>query len=453
MNYNFIECNREQTYLLPPSLADWLPEGHLAWFIIDAVGQVDLAPFYEKYRPDGVGNAAFHPAMMVALLLYAYCHGERSSRKIESLCQTDVAYRVITANQSPDHSTISRFRKDNQPHLKKLFRDILRLCAEAGLVKLGLLSLDGTKIKANAAMSANRTLKHLKREIENMFAEAEKKDRAEDRAFGRDRRGDETPAELRNREARISRLKACRERLAREEARARREQEVKSEQRLAAEAAGKKLRGRKPKEPGEDGKKERRANVTDPESRIMKTRAGFIQGYNAQAVVTEEQIIIAEDVTQEENDQKQLHPMLRQVEENRALLGLTGKTDAFLADAGYSNNENLSRPPDGTPELFIATQNSFKQRLAVKNSPPGPEPAGGFTPVQLMSQKLSTERGREIYKKRSRTVEPVFGQVKDVRDCDRFMRRGLDPGRGEWSLICATHNLLKLWRSGKAAWN
>jgi transposase len=451
MNYNFIECNREQSYLLPPSLADWLPEGHLAWFIIDAVGQVDLAPFYERYRPDGVGNAAFHPAMMVALLLYAYCHGERSSRKIESLCQTDVAHRVITANKCPDHSTISRFRKDNQPHLKKLFRDILRLCAEAGLVKLGLLSLDGTKIKANASLSANRTLKHLRREIDAMFTEAEKKDRAEDRLFGRDRRGDETPAELRNREARISRLKACRERLEREEARARRKQELKREQRQVAEAAGGKLRGRKPKEPGEA--KECKANVTDPESRIMKTRAGFIQGYNAQAVVTEEQIIIAEDVTLEENDQKQLHPMLRQVEENRSLLGLTGKTDAFLADAGYSSNENLSRLPAGAPELFIATKNDFKQRLAAKDPPPGPEPAAGFTPVQLMSRKLLTDQGREIYKKRSQTVEPVFGQVKDVRKCDRFMGRGLDPGRGEWSLICATHNLLKLWRSGKAAWN
>ncbi len=160
MAYNFLPCDRNQAYLLPPSLVDWLPEDHLAWFVLDAVEQIDLAQFYKKYRADGVGNSAFQPSMMAALWIYSYCTGERSSRKIEKYCQTDIAYKVITANQQPDHSTISRFRKDNQSHLKKLFLEILRLCAEAGLVKLGKVSLDGTKIKANASLSANRTLKH-----------------------------------------------------------------------------------------------------------------------------------------------------------------------------------------------------------------------------------------------------------------------------------------------------
>jgi transposase len=213
MAYNFLPCDRNQAYLLPPSLTDWLPEGHLAWFVLDVVEQIDLTPFYTKYRVDGVGNSAFHPSMMAALLIYSYCTGERSSRKIEKHCQTDVAYKVVTANQYPDHSTISRFRKENQSHLKKLFLEILRLCAEAGLVKLGKVSLDGTKVKANASLSANRTLIHLEQEIDKMLSEAETIDIAEDAAFGPDKRGDEMPDELRDRHSRISRLKACKERL------------------------------------------------------------------------------------------------------------------------------------------------------------------------------------------------------------------------------------------------
>ena len=213
MAYNFLPCDRNQAYLLPPSLADWLPEDHLAWFVLDAVEEIDLLQFYEKYRADGVGNSAFHPSRMVALLVYSSCTGERSSRKIEKYCQTDIAYKVITANQYPDHSTISRFRKDNQSHLKKLFLEILRLCAEAGLVKLGKVSLDGTKIKANASLSSNRTLKHLKQEIDKMLSEAIAKDAEEDKAFGPDKRGDEIPDDLRDRNSRINRLKACKERL------------------------------------------------------------------------------------------------------------------------------------------------------------------------------------------------------------------------------------------------
>ncbi len=173
MPYNFHSCDRDQMLLMPPSVSDWLPKDHLAWFIIDAVGQIDLQSFYEKYCSDGVGNTAFHPEMMVALLLYAYCNEERSSRRIESYCQTDVAYKVIMANQRPDHSTISRFRQYNAGELKKLFFEVLRLCAEAGLVKLGHVSLDGTKVKANASLSANRKLKHLEKEIEKMLSEAE----------------------------------------------------------------------------------------------------------------------------------------------------------------------------------------------------------------------------------------------------------------------------------------
>ena len=455
MAYNFLPCDREQAYLLPPSLTDWLPEDHLAWFVLDAIEQIDLSLFYKKYRIDGVGNCAFEPSMMVALLIYAYCTGERSSRKIEKYCQTDIAYKVIAANQRPDHTTINRFRKDNQSHLKKLFLEILRLCAEAGLVKLGKVSLDGTKVKANASLAANRTLKHLEQEIDKMLSEAVAKDDEEDEVFGVDKRGDEIPEGLRDRKSRINRLKACKERLEHQKAQTQKAQQEKIDKRKAKEqSTGKKTRGRKPKLPDEAVNKEAKANVTDPDSRIMKTRKGFVQGLNSQAVVTEEQVIVAEDVTQEENDKKQLHPMFKQAEENRKEVGIEEKIDVGLADAGYSSEDNFTKKPAGDIELLVAVQKDYKQRKALTEQPPLEEPIpANLSPTELMKQKLLTERGRKLYKIRGQTVEPVFGQIKDVRGFDRFMRRGFEACRSEWSLICATHNLLKLWRSGKASWN
>jgi len=454
MAYNFLPCDRNQAYLLPPSLADWLPQGHLAWFVLDAVEQIDLQPFYEKYRTDGVGNSAFNPSLMVGLLLYAYCTGERSSRRIERFCQTDVAYKVITANQAPDHSTISRFRKDNEPYLKSLFLEVLRLCAGAGLVKLGKVSLDGTKIKAGASLAANRRLKHLEQEVEKMLSEAQAKDAEEDKTFGPDNRGDELPEDLRDRNSRLNRLKACKERLEREKAQARQTQQAKIEQRQAdEEATGQKPCGRKPKSPEEAENKEAKANVTDPDSRIMKTQKGYVQGLNAQAVVTEAQVIVAEDVTQQANDKQQLHPMLEQAEANRQAVGLKETMGTALADAGYSSDDNFRKVPAGGAELLIATQKDWKQRKAMQDRPPRGRIPLGLSATELMERKLRTKRGRELYKWRSRTVEPVFGQIKDVRGFDRFMRRGFEACRSEWSLICATHNLLKLWRSGKACWN
>jgi len=455
MAYNFLPCDRNQAYLLPPSLTDWLPQDHLAWFVLDAVEQIDLSEFYKKYRTDGVGNSAFHPSMMVALLIYSYCTGERSSRKIEKYCQTDVAYKVVTANQYPDHSTISRFRKDNQSHLKKLFLEILRLCAEAGLVKLGNVSLDGTKIKANASLSANRTLKRLEQEIDKMLSEAEAKDTEEDKAYGADKRGDEMPDDLRDRNSRINRLKACKSRLEHQKAEAEKQQQDKIDERKAKEESmGKKPRGRQPKPAEEAGNKDAKANVTDPDSRIMKTRKGFVQGLNAQAVTTEQQIIVAEDVTQEENDKQQLHPMLEQAEENRQAVEIEEEIGVALADAGYCSEDNFTKNPAGDIELLVATQKDYKQRKAMAEQPPPEEPIpDNLSPTELMERKLLTKRGRRLYKIRGQTVEPVFGQIKDARGFDRFMQRGIEACRGEWSLVCATHNLLKLWRSGKACWN
>jgi len=455
MAYNFLPCDRNQAYLLPPSMVDWLPQDHLAWFVLDAVEQIDLKQFYKKYRSDGVGNSAFNPSLMVGLLIYSYCTGERSSRRIEKHCQTDVAYKVITANQLPDHSTISRFRKDNQSHLKTLFLEILRLCADVGLVKLGKVSLDGTKIMADASLAANRTLKHLEQEIDKMLSEAAAKDAEEDNAFGPDKRGDEMPEELRNRDSRINRLKACKERLEYEKAQAIQTQQDKIDRReTKKEATSKKPRGRNPKLPQDAENKDAKANVTDPDSRIMKMRNGYVQGLNAQAVVTEQQVIVAEDVTQQENDKRQLHPMLEQTESNRKTVGIKEKTGVALADAGYCSDENFTKTPAGDVELLVAVQKDYKQRKACQNQPPPECPIPScLSPTELMERKLLTERGRELYKLRSQTVEPVFGQIKDVRGFDRFMRRGIEACRSEWSLICATHNLLKLWRSGKVCWN
>lgn len=454
MSYNFLPCDRDQSYLLPPSVADWLPEEHLAWFVLDAVGQMDLSGFLAKYREDGTGSAAYRPEMMVALLLYGYCVGERSSRRIERLCETDVAFRVISANARPDHATIARFRRRHREELEGLFVKILRLCGEAGLVKVGVVAVDGTKIKANAALAANKTGEGIEVEVKRMLSEAEAKDAEEDRQHGA-ARGDELPDGLRRRGERLKRLRECRERLEREAAERKAEHERKLAERAAKEAeSGEKLRGRKPKEP--DGKKEEeaKANVTDPDSRIMKTRSGYVQGYNAQAAVTEGQVILAAEVTQEANDAHQLHPVLERVDENLEAAGVAERPAVALADAGYCNEANVTGMKPEGPELIAATTKDWKQRKAMREQPaPRGRIPRGLGWRERMERKLRTRRGRELYRKRGQTVEPVFGQVKEVRGCDRFLLRGADGASCEWKLICGTHNLLKLWRSGLAVWN
>lgn len=283
MAHNFIPCDRDQSYLMPPSLRDWLPEDHLAWFVLDAVGQMDLSAFYSKYRADGWGAAAFEPSMMVSLLLYAYCVGERSSRAIERHCEIDVAFRVVAANRMPDHATIARFRRKNLAELEGLFVETLRLCAEAGLVKVGLVALDGTRIKANAAFAANRTHEGIEAEVKKMLAEAESTDTEEDRRYG-SRRGDEMPDGLRTRKSRLERLRECKARLEKEGAERAAQQQKKIDGRARREAeTGEKIRGRQPNEPDGAPDPKARANPTDPESRIMKTAKGYLQGYNALA--------------------------------------------------------------------------------------------------------------------------------------------------------------------------
>lgn len=451
MAYNFINCNRDQMYLMPISIRDWLPENHLAWFILDAVKEFDLASFYRKYRADGWGQAAYEPGMMVSLLLYAYCLGIRSSRQIERACVIDVAFRVITANQKPDYSTICRFRKENEEKLADLFTAVLQLCEQAGLVKVGVVALDGTKMKGNASLAANRTYEYLEKEVKRMLQEAEGKDAEEDALYGKGCHGDNLPPELARRESRLARLKQAKaelERQAQEKA-ALQQEKIEARKREAA-TSGKKKRGRKLKEPDETPDQKAKANLTDLDSRIMKTRKGYLQGYNAQAMVTKEQIIVAAEVTQEQNDVNQLHPLLEKMDEELRAVEVAGNVKVVLADAGYYSEDNvLNADPEG-PELLLATSKDSKQRQAMKGKacPRGRIP-NDATVKERMERKLLTERGKKLYKWRSQTVEPVFGQIKEGRGCGRFLRRGLAAARNEWRLICAAHNLLKLWRRGK----
>jgi len=457
MGYNFQGGNRTQASLMPPSITDWLPAGHLAWFVIDAVESMDLSPFYAKYRVNGQGSAAWHPKVMAALLLYAYCHGERSSRKIEKLCEESVPYRVITGNETPDHCSISRFRKDNAAAMKGLFIGILRLCAEAGLVHVGKVNLDGTKMKANASLAANRTEKALAAEIDRMLSEAEAKDAEEDTAFGKDERGDELPGNLRSREDRLARLREAKERLERERLAAEETQRRKLEERgRKEEETGEKARGRAPKsvEAVRAEQEERKANATAPETRILKTRSGHVQGFNAQAVCTDDQIIIAGEVTDQENDQGQYHPMMERARENATAVldGEEARIELGRADAGYCNEADLAR--ECGHEILMATKKDWKRRKELREEPP---PCGripeDLTATERMERKLRTKRGSEEYGKRSQTIEPVFGQIKSCRGIDSFYGRDLLSARGEWNLICGTHNLLKLFAKAVAERN
>ncbi len=449
MAYNYTNCDRDTLLLLPPSLQEWLPEDHFVWFLLDAIQHMDLSPFHAAHRDDGKGQRAHHPEIMLAVLLYGYCHGERSSRKLEQLCRESVPYRVLAANTAPDHCAFARFRQRHEVAMKELFVEILRLCAEAGAVRAGKVSLDGTKMKANASLAANRTEAALAKEVEQMLAEAADKDTAEDAEHGPNRRGDELPAPLRRRADRQQRLQAAKERLETERREAEAQQQCKLDERARGEQeSGQRRRGRKPKSVEEvrAEHEQRKANTTAPESRILKTRSGHVQGFNAQAVCTDDQIIIAAQVTNQENDQGLYHPMLAAAQAHAtAVLGeAEGKIALGRADAGYCNEEDLARDCDY--DMLVATSNDRKRRQQLQDAPP---PRGqlpdDLTATQRMERRLRTQQGRDEYKKRSHTIEPVFGQIKDGRELDSFYGRAVATAESEWHLICATHNLLKLF--------
>jgi len=464
---SFRTCDLDQPFLLPPSLQDWLPEGHLARFIAELVVGLDLSKIYGFYgRRDGRGKAAYHPVMMVRLLLYGYCVGVLSSRRIERATYEDVAFRYLAADQHPDHDTIAAFRQQHLAVLAQLFTQMLQLCDKAGLVKLGHVAVDGTKIQANAskhkAMSYERMEekeRQLKAEVEKLLAQAAETDAAEDALYGTGRRGDELPAELARRESRLKKIaeaKAALEQEARERAEAARKtaEEKLEERRKKARERGKKFGGRPPRIPDPAQARPEPAaqrNFTDPESRIMPDGAhkgSFVQAYNAQiAVDGAGQIIVAAEITQESNDKRQLAPMLERVEQN-----MGAKPAAATADTGYFSEDQVNDERVKGIELYVATG---KQKHGEAEPPDGTEPDEVSEPlveadsaIEKMKQRLKTEAGRALYKMRKAIVEPVFGQIKAARGIRAFLLRGIGKAGAEWKLICATHNLLKLFRSG-----
>jgi len=335
MPVNVREADRDQLYLLPPSVADWLPEGHLAWFVLDVVGELDLSAFYAAYRDDGRGGAVYDPATMLAVLLYAYCTGERSSRRIERRLVDDVAYRVVAANQAPDHATVARFRQRHEQAIAELFGQVLALCVRAGLVDAGLVAIDGTKMAADASYFANRSLAELAAEI---LAEADRVDAEEDERLGC-RRGDELPEGWSRRTDRRARIKEALRQL---EAQGARDYQSRMAERAAKEKAlGHRLTGPQPTPSPARPRLRRKANTTDPDSRIIPTKHGVVQGYNAQAAVTADQVVVAAEVTASTNDQVNFVPLAQAATEALAGAGHDAP-GVFVADAGYWSAANAS---------------------------------------------------------------------------------------------------------------
>jgi transposase len=481
----FRTCDLNQVFLLPPSLQDWLPEDHLARFIAEVTNELDLSKIMAVYgRMDGRGMAAYHPAMMVRVLLYGYCRGVVSSRKIERATYEDVAFRYLAADQHPDHDSIVSFRQTHLQSLAELFTQALRLCDKAGLVKLGHVAIDGTKLKANAskhkAMSYERMVekeKQLREEVDKLLAQAAQADAAEDAKFGKGNRGDELPAELARRESRLKKIaeaKAALEQEARERATVEKAvAEAKlEERRRQEEAQGKKFGGRPPQVPDpEQAKPEPKAqrNFTDPESRIMKDGAtkSFVQAYNEQAAVDNHaQIIVAAALTQDANDKKQLLPMLEQVAQN-----MGRKPEHATADAGYFSEAAVTDPKVEGITLLVPPERQ-KHGVGNETSPliPGVEPPAAIEPqsqqvgkgtgqavaksvAETMRDKLHTTAGQAVYKMRKAVVEPVFGQIKERRGLRGFLMRGREKAAAEWQIICLTHNLLKLFQARTALAN
>jgi transposase len=445
MTQNFLSCDREQELLLPPSLRDWLPEGHLAWFVLETIEEIDLAAIYRAYRADGQGRPAHEPAMMTALFLYAYAVGERSTRAIERRCVEDVAFRVIAANRAPDHTTISRFRRRHEQALAGLFSDVLVLCAKAGLVSVGTVAVDGTKLSANASLDANRSYETIRAEVERYFREAAEIDAAEDELYG-DRRGDELPAEFADpttRRETLARAKAELEaehaaRQAAYDARTRRHREH-------VERTGKRPRGRPPAPPPQDDALfSSKRNLTDLDSRIVRDKGARIQGYNAQAVVADGQIIIAADITNVSADGGQLEPMIASARQALSAAGLPDRLDVVLADNGYWNSAQIEALHDQGLTALIPPAAPHRRTPRQRSGMQGPQ-------ADRINAILATDAGAELYRRRQHIVEPVFGHIKYLRGIGRFARRGLQACQAEWQLITATHNLLKLYRAPKTA--
>jgi transposase len=425
----------DQDLLLPPSLRDWLPENHLVYFVSDVVDQLDLSAIEALYQEELRGQPPYDPRLMTKLLIYAYSVGVFSSRKIQKRLQEDISFKVLAAGNEPDFRTISDFRKIHLEALEGLFEQVLKISLEAGAMKLGRVALDGTKVKANAskhkAMSYGRMKekeKQLRAEVKALLEQAEAADQEEDGRRGTGKSGEDLPAELQRRETRLQKIRMAKRAL---EERAREE----------AKAEGK---------PGEEVKAAKPAekdqyNFTDAESRIMMGADGFVQGYNAQAAVEPRlQLIVGQSVTPATNDKKQVEPMVEVMEQQSGQ-----RPEAILADSGYCSETNLeylesAAKPEKKIEAYIATGKQ-KHGEHRRPCPRGPLPKDA-TRVERMKRKIKTKAGAAVYAARKAMVEPVFGQIKQARGFRQFLLRGLEKVRGEWALLCLTHNVLKLHR-------
>jgi len=421
----------DQISLMPASMRDWLPSDHLAYFISDVVDNLDLSAIMERYVGEERGYPPYHPAMMVKVLLYAYCTGVASSRKIEKHLCEDIAFRVLAANNTPDFRTISDFRKDHLKALAGLFLQVLKLCQKAGLVKLGHVALDGTKIKANASKHKAMSYKRMKEEEARLEAEvaellkkAESVDEEEDQRYGKGKKGDELPKELAFRESRLKKI---------QEAKA----ALEAEARLEAE--------KKPDKNDGDGTPPDKAqrNFTDPDSHIMPASGGkhFIQAYNAQAAVdSAKQVIVAAEVTNKPTDRGQAEPMMEIVKSN------TGQLPCQMsADAGYFSSDAVSNLTALGMDVYMPPD-KIGHRFTLPPAPRGPIPQC-LSLADKMRRKLRTKKGKVCYGLRKELPEPVFGQIKQVRGFDHFLLRGLENVSSEWKVICTGHNLLKLFRA------
>ena len=414
----------EQDLLLPPSLRQWLPENHLAYCVSDVVDQLDLSAIESVYEEEDRGQPPYHPRMMVKILVYSYCVGVFSTRRMEKRLVEDVAFRVLAAGNEPDFRTLADFRKNHLKALEELFQQVLRLALEVGALKLGRVALDGSKVKANAskhkAMSYGRmeeTEKRLRKEVRELLKQAEAVDEEEDKRYGRERQGEELPEELQRRETRIARIREAKKALE-ERAREKAESEKKDDQEAKPEPKA-------------------QYNFTDPESRILKGSDAFVQGYNTQVAVEPAlQLIVGQRVTQAANDKQQMVPLIEVVQEQSGQ-----KPEEVLADSGYCSEENLKYLAKRRMEGFVATE---KQKHGERNErcKRGPLPKGASR-VERMKRKLQTKVGAAVYASRKYIVEPVFGQIKQARGFRQFLLRGLEKVRGEWALVCMTHNLLK----------
>jgi transposase len=443
MAKKFREFVWEQEYLLPPSLEEWLPEGHLARFVAEVCSGLDVSAVFRSYEGDGRGLAAYHPPMMVRLLMYGYATGRRSSRGIERATYEDVAFRYLSVNQHPDHDTIASFRQRHLAALEGLFEQVLGLCGRAGLNKIGVVAIDGTKMLANA--NPERTVRY--NELDSaerrlarwLLEEAGRVDAEDDARYGKGNSPSDLPADMATAEQRLKKIREAKAQLeqeARERAEAADKERASNGGKHKNEAAKKRYkRGHTP-----IGKANPQYNWTDPDSKIMRDAAtgGWVQAYNAQAAVNESQVIVAAEISNIPADRAHLAPMAHAVHQS---LGQMPKV--LLADAGYFTTEAFDDP------LVTSTQVLISPDGGGQRSRRAPTPANAAKhPIAVrMREQLATEAGGRLYALRKTLVEPVFGQIKEARHIRRFLLRGIAQVQAEWRFICTTHNLLKLFRA------